>query len=108
MKYSARPAVFIINSLEGGGAERVMVKLLTIMESYFEEKTIPVHLILLDDLPESHQCPAFVDKTILKGGNHVRISITPDIIRTACSFITTKRNFHEVLSASSGVYHKFT
>ena len=55
MKYSARPAVFIINSLEGGGAERVMVKLLTIMESYFEEKTIPVHLILLDDLPESHQ-----------------------------------------------------
>ena len=38
MKYSARPAVFIINSLEGGGAERVMVKLLTIMESYFEEK----------------------------------------------------------------------
>ena len=65
MKYSARPAVFIINSLEGGGAERVMVKLLTIMESYFEEKTIPVHLILLDDLPESHQCPAFVDKTIL-------------------------------------------
>ncbi len=64
MKYSARPAVFIINSLEGGGAERVMVKLLTIMESYFEEKTIPVHLILLDDLPESHQCPAFVDKTV--------------------------------------------
>lgn len=65
MKYSARPAVFIINSLEGGGAERVMVKLLTIMESYFVERETPVHLILLDDLPESHECPDYVNKTVL-------------------------------------------
>ena len=43
MKYSARPAVFIINSLEGGGAERVMVKLLTIMEPYFNERKTPAH-----------------------------------------------------------------
>lgn len=65
MKYSARPAVFIINSLEGGGAERIMVKLLTIMEPYFNERKTPVHLILLDDLPESHLCPVYVNKTVL-------------------------------------------
>ncbi|WP_394220693.1 glycosyltransferase [Alteromonas gracilis] len=66
MKYSTRPAVFIINSLEGGGAERVMVKLLTIMEPYFSERKIPVHLVLLDDLPESHQCPEYVNKKVLR------------------------------------------
>ena len=65
MEYSARPAVFIINSLEGGGAERVMVKLLTIMQDYFVAKNIPVHLILLDDLPESQVCPEYVNKIVL-------------------------------------------
>ncbi|GFD96424.1 hypothetical protein KUL156_29210 [Alteromonas sp. KUL156] len=65
MEYSARPAVFIINSLEGGGAERVMVKLLTIMQSYFVAKNIPVHLILLDNLPESQVCPEYVNKIVL-------------------------------------------
>ena len=65
MEYSARPAVFIINSLEGGGAERVMVKLLTIMQSYFVTKSVPVHLILLDNLPESQVCPEYVNKIVL-------------------------------------------
>ena len=65
MEYSARPAVFIINSLEGGGAERVMVKLLTIMQSYLVVKRVPVHLILLDDLPESQVCPEYVNKIVL-------------------------------------------
>lgn len=57
---------FIINSLEGGGAERVMCKLLSIMESFFTQHQIDVHLILLDALPEAHQCPAYVNKITLK------------------------------------------
>tara|TARA_Y100000296_G_scaffold79808_1_gene104323 strand:+ start:855 stop:1994 length:1140 start_codon:yes stop_codon:yes gene_type:complete len=65
MGYSARPAVFIINSLEGGGAERVMIKLLTTMKAYFDSKNIPVHLILLDNLPESQVCPSYVNKIVL-------------------------------------------
>ena len=65
MEQSARPAVFIINSLEGGGAERVMVKLLFILENYFAANKTPVHLILLDSLPESQTCPTYVTKTVL-------------------------------------------
>jgi len=56
---------FMINSLEGGGAERVMCKLLAIMEAYFKEQQLSVYLILLDDLPEAHRCPDYVNKITL-------------------------------------------
>jgi len=60
-----KPVVFIINSLEGGGAERVMCKLLSAMESYFKERNTPVYLLLLDDVPQAHECPAYVNKIVL-------------------------------------------
>ena len=56
---------FIINSLEGGGAERVMCKLLSIMEPYFTQHQIHVHLVLLDALAEAHECPDYVNKITL-------------------------------------------
>ena len=102
MGYSARPAVFIINSLEGGGAERVMVKLLTIMKGYFDSKNIPVHLILLDDLPESQVCPSYVNKTVLSSGGSlvagyrqlkpVLAKLNPDF----CFSFLTRSNFLNV------------
>lgn len=52
MKYLVCLVVFIINLFEGGGVEWVMVKLLIIMEFYFEEKMIFVYFIFLDDFFE--------------------------------------------------------
>ena len=88
----AKPATdiaFIINSLEGGGAERVMSKLLAIMEADFLSAGFRVHLILLDNLPEQQQVPAYVNKVVLdtKGSLHagykalknVLFSVKPDI-----------------------------
>lgn len=69
----AKPAVFIINSLEGGGAERVMCKLLKILESWYAEQQRPVYLLLLDDTQEAHQCPGYVVKeTLASGGSLLR------------------------------------
>lgn len=58
-------AVFLINSLEGGGAERIMVNMLSILEPYFSRKNMRVYLVLLDDLPEEHSCPGYVHKIVL-------------------------------------------
>ncbi len=87
--------VFIINSLEGGGAERVMCKLLSIMESDFLAAGYRAHLILLDNLPEQQSVPAYVNKVTLdtKGSLHAGykalkntlFSIKPDI---CVSFLT--------------------
>ncbi len=60
-----QPAVFIINSLEGGGAEGVMCKLLAIMESWFREQNRKVYLLLLDEAEEAHSCPDYVHKETL-------------------------------------------
>ncbi|MCU7556115.1 glycosyltransferase [Alteromonas sp. ASW11-19] len=68
-----KPAVFIINSLEGGGAERVMCKLLTILESWYAEQQQKVYLLLLDDTEEAHHCPGYVIKeTLASGGSLIR------------------------------------
>jgi N-acetylgalactosamine-N,N'-diacetylbacillosaminyl-diphospho-undecaprenol 4-alpha-N-acetylgalactosaminyltransferase len=97
--YLERPAVFIINSLEGGGAERVMVKLLAIMETYFTEKRVPVHLVLLDDLPESQVCPSYVNKTVLdsKGSLAAGYKLLKPLLRELqpkyCFSFLTRSNF---------------
>ncbi len=62
---SVQPAVFIINSLEGGGAERVMCKLLSILESWFRDQNREVYLLLLDEADEAHVCPDYVNKETL-------------------------------------------
>lgn len=107
MEQSARPAVFIINSLEGGGAERVMVKLLFILENYFAANKTPVHLILLDSLPESQACPTYVTKTVLNSqGSLVKgyKQLKPLLSRIKpayCFSFLTRSNFLNVALAKS-------
>ena len=108
----AKPATdiaFIINSLEGGGAERVMSKLLAIMEADFLSAGFRVHLILLDNLPEQQQVPAYVNKVVLdtKGSLHagykalknVLFSVKPDI---CVSFLTRANMLNVALAKRFG------
>ena len=56
---------FVINSLEGGGAERVICNLLRVMERTFSAQNYKVYLVLLDSLPEEQHCPNYVEKITL-------------------------------------------
>jgi len=58
-----RTLVFIINSLAGGGAERVLINLIGHLED--ELADYDVHLVLLDDEPEQQTAPAWVTKHVL-------------------------------------------
>jgi hypothetical protein len=64
-EYKNKSIAFVINSLEGGGAERVMCNLLRTMQSKFNENNCKVYLVLLDKLPELQQCPDYVEKVTL-------------------------------------------
>ncbi len=107
MLTSNRPVVFIINSLEGGGAERVMAKLLAIMEDYFSHANVPVHLVLLDTLEESQQCPPYVTKTVLTSNGSLKAgyqqlkpllkTLNPQI----CFSFLTRSNFLNIAIAKS-------
>jgi len=59
---------FMINSLEGGGAERALANLLGVMKPDLEN--YDVHLILLDNAPEQQPVPGYVTKHVLdsRGG----------------------------------------
>jgi glycosyltransferase involved in cell wall biosynthesis len=57
--------LFVINSLEGGGAERVICNLLEIMRPTFERNQCKVQLVLLDTEEERQKCPDYVTKTVL-------------------------------------------
>lgn len=56
---------FVINSLEGGGAERVICNLLTIMQPVFLKAKCNVSLFLLDKAEEQQKCPEYVKKITL-------------------------------------------
>jgi len=58
---------FVINSLEGGGAERVICSLLRTMQESFTLQQCKIYLILLDNLPEQQVCPEYVTKVVLTG-----------------------------------------
>lgn len=95
MQQAKHNIAFIINSLEGGGAERVMCKLLTIMEADFQSAGYNVHLILLDDLPQEQQCPEYVNQVVLdtKGSLHSGYSALKKALEkiaphTCVSFLT--------------------
>jgi len=62
---SNKSIAFVINSLEGGGAERVICNLLRTMQDTFTSQKCKVYLLLLDDLPEEQQCPDYVEKVTL-------------------------------------------
>ncbi|MGD1953667.1 MAG: glycosyltransferase [Sphingomonadales bacterium] len=59
----AQKIVFLINSLTGGGAERVMATLLRHSETLKGEAD--VHLVLLDDEPRAYSVPSWVRLTQL-------------------------------------------
>ncbi|WP_166424104.1 glycosyltransferase [Paraglaciecola sp. 20A4] len=63
--YNNKSIAFVINSLEGGGAERVICTLLRIMQDTFTAANCKIYLVLLDDLPEEQQCPDYVEKVTL-------------------------------------------
>jgi hypothetical protein len=64
-EYKNKSIAFVINSLEGGGVERVMCDLLRTMQDSFKAQNFNVYLILLDKLPEQQQCPNYVKQTTL-------------------------------------------
>ena len=65
LNYHNKSIAFVINSLEGGGAERVICNLIRTMQDSFTANGCKVYLILLDDLPEEQQCPDYVTKITL-------------------------------------------
>jgi glycosyltransferase involved in cell wall biosynthesis len=73
-EYKNKSIAFVINSLEGGGAERVMCNLLRTMQGTFNKNNCKVYLILLDNLPELQQCPDYVEKVTLHSKGKLLIS----------------------------------
>lgn len=50
--------VFLINSLTGGGAERIMARLIT--HSMAHSHHYEMHLVLLDKAPEAYSVPDWI------------------------------------------------
>ncbi|MAD16326.1 MAG: glycosyl transferase [Alteromonadaceae bacterium] len=65
LNYHNKSIAFVINSLEGGGAERVICNLIRTMQDSFTANGCKVYLVLLDDLPEEQQCPDYATKITL-------------------------------------------
>lgn len=109
----ARPSsdiAFIINSLEGGGAERVMCKLLTIMQADFSRSGVRVHLIILDELPEQQQVPPYVNKITLdsrgslyKGYDALK-TVLAEIRPAICVSFLTRANMLNISLARKSVH----
>ena len=59
---------FVINSLEGGGAEKVLCNLLSWLQPYATQHGGDLHLVLLDKAIETQKCPDFVTKHCLDAG----------------------------------------
>ena len=109
MQQQSVNVAFMINSLEGGGAERVMCNLLRIMESYFATEQLNVYLILLDNLPEAHLCPKYVNKinldtkgSLLQGYRQVRLTLEAINPRFCFSFLTRSNMLNVAVSRSVG------
>lgn len=107
---SGNRVVFIINSLEGGGAERVMANALRIMEDEFRQLNYSVYLILLDQLEESQEVPAYVQKvtldsqgSLIKGYQQLQQILT-QIHPLFCVSFLTRANFLTALLAKKVGY----
>jgi glycosyltransferase involved in cell wall biosynthesis len=107
--------VFVINSLEGGGAETVICNWLTEMETIFIQSHSKVTLLLLDDLPEANPVPAYVNKITLHSQGKIFSSYAsvksvivmskPDIIfsflnrsNVVCTIIGRQLNIPTIIS----------
>lgn len=106
---------FVINSLEGGGAERVICNLLRTMEKSFNQQNCKVYLVLLDDLPEHQGYPDYVQKVTLDANGKLVSSykqlkewvnrVKPDLLvsfltrsNLVCSHIGAKKGIPTVVS----------
>lgn len=67
--------LFVINSMEGGGAERALAKLLNLLEGSIDLSFYEIHLALLDDLERQQAIPDYVKVHQLdaKGGLYLSI-----------------------------------
>jgi glycosyltransferase involved in cell wall biosynthesis len=98
-----KKVVFLINSLAGGGAERVMVTLLR--HSEHRRSDTDIHLVLLDDHPPAYDCPRWLAihrldsrgslaRSILQVGLLFR-RLRPDV----CLSFLTRSNLSNVLAS---------
>jgi glycosyltransferase involved in cell wall biosynthesis len=116
--------VFVINSLEGGGAEKVICDWLVEMEPVFTQSHSKVTLLLLDDLPEAKLVPNYVNKQTLdsKGKllssyaclKNALITNKPDIIfsflnrsNVLCTLIGRQLNIPTIISERSNTSQHF-
>lgn len=77
------------------------------MEDYFSHANVPVHLVLLDTLEESQQCPPYVTKTVLTSNGSLKAgyqqlkpllkTLNPQI----CFSFLTRSNFLNIAIAKS-------
>lgn len=109
MSQQPRCLAFVINSLEGGGAERVMCKLLEIMQPVFEARQLTVWLVLLDNLPEAHRCPEYVHKrtlttqgSLVKGYRQLKQALAEIAPDQVLSFLTRANMLNVVLARTLG------
>lgn len=115
---------FVINSLEGGGAERVICNLLRTMEKSFTLQQCKIHLILLDNLPEQQVCPDYVTKVVLTGNGKLIPSYQqlnqwvndnkPDLLvsflnrsNLVCSHIGNRRGIPSIISVRGNTSQHF-
>ena len=88
MVATRRHIVFVINSLVGGGAERALINIIGGLEN--ELRDCRACLVLLDQLPQAYEAPAFVEKHVLDsrerfGASLVNLtrslhSLKPDVV----------------------------
>ena len=101
--HKTKRIAFVINSLDGGGAERVLCNLLEQLEPSLHNKS--VFLILLDRTTERYKTPRYVHKIVLDSNGHWLSSVLllqealrrlrPD---TVLSFLT-RANCANILTA---------
>lgn len=116
--------LFVINSLEGGGAEKVMCNWLREMENIFNSSNAEVTLLLLDSLPEVNLAPNYVNKVTLDSKGKIFRSyvnlksaiakLKPDIIlsflnrsNVICSLVGRKFNIPTIISERSNTSQHF-
>jgi N-acetylgalactosamine-N,N'-diacetylbacillosaminyl-diphospho-undecaprenol 4-alpha-N-acetylgalactosaminyltransferase len=107
---SNKRIVFVINSLEGGGAEKVLCNWLVALESFFTDAQVEVHLLLLDNVEEINTPPLYaIKKTLSAQGSLFKSffqlkkalnTIKPDVV---FSFLTRSNYVSTLLAKQMGI-----
>lgn len=74
LNFTNKKIVFVINSLEGGGAEKVLCNWLKEMEDIFTNAACEVVLLLLDSCVEKNSPPSYVTKFTLNAQGSIMAS----------------------------------